>query len=414
MARMAPQSFPQNAPQDLEPRELEKAITEAITRGVDWLKKRQKADGSFGDTDAKETYTAEPAYSNRPGNAALTLLALLKSDVPPDDPVITKGFKLMHDYMAKKGNLRSNYDRGMVLMAMEAFYEATVVHKMKKDGEKVTERAGDFKDPKYTLSGFDAGVAAVLVKDLTTEQTKKGGWRYGSGFAVVGSAEDISATQIVLLGLKSATRMKLSVPPATFFKALDFIMQSQEKDGPKMERPPVGGPIQLDDRKTYVSNGEDRARGWAYELKSDLPHDLMATGSMTCAGMAGLLICKSALGAQIPKQLNLQVEQSIYDGFAWLTKNWTVERNPPNQRSHFYYLYGIERVGTMGLYDWIGSHEWFKEGAQFLVKLQAPDGHWTDTTEVAPTDLYATCFALLFLKLGTVSIGDVMTGERKQ
>jgi len=417
----APQDKPQGEPQgqppvkpDLEPHELEKAIAEAITKGVEWLKKRQKPDGSFGDT-ITVTYTVgtEKSYTNRPGNTALSLLTLLKSDVPPNDPAITKGFKLAHEYLAKKGNLRSNYDRGIMLMAMEALYEATLVHKMKKDGEKVTERAGDFKEPKYSLSGLDAGVAAGIVKELTTEQTKKGGWRYGSGFSISGCDEDISATQIVLLGLKSATRMKLVVPPGNFFKAMDFIMNSQEKDGLKMERPPVGMPTQLDPRKTYVSNGEDRVRGWAYVTKSDLPHETLVTGSMTCAGIGGLLICKSALGTQIPPKINLQVEQSIYDGFAWLTKNWTLEWNPLSARGHFYYLYGIERVGTMGLYEQIGSHLWFNEGSQVLVKKQAPDGHWTDL-ETEPADLYATCFALLFLKLGTVSIGNVMTGPRTQ
>jgi hypothetical protein len=393
--------------QDMDPGELEKAIGKAIDKGVDWLKKQQKPDGSFGDSSGP-TYGPGQAYHNRPGNAALALLALLKSDVDPGDPVITKGFTFLYEYMQQKGNLRSNYDRGVTLMAVEARYEATVAAKLKKEGKKVTERAGDFKEPKYGLSGSDAGFVANIVKELANEQTKKGGWRYGTGFGIVGSDEDISATQIVLLGLKSATRMRVGVDPGVFQRAMAFVLDSQEKDGPKVDRP---ADVKQVDRSTYASMGQDKARGWAYELKSDNKEETTVTGSMTCAGITNLLICKSVIGKGLPKGVNEKVEQAVYDGFAWLYKNWTVEKNPFHTRSHYYFLYGLERVGTLGMYEKIGSHMWFKEGAQVLVKAQKDDGHWTDQ-EVAPQDLYASCFALLFLKRGTVPIGDVMTGDR--
>jgi len=404
--------LPAPAPaQDMDPGELEKAIDKAITQGVEWLKKQQKSEGHFGDSSGPTYGGGGNAYHNRPGNCALSLLALLKSDVEPTDPVITKGFKWLYDYMLAKGNLRSTYDAGVTLMAIEALYEATVAAQMKKQGKKTSERAGDFKEPKYAISGTDAKVVSDIVKYLENNQTKKGGWRYGDGFGIVGSDEDISATQIVLLGLKSATRMRVGVNPAIFNRAMTFILDSQEKDGPKVDRPP-DGTVKPGDRGTYVSNGTDKARGWAYELKSDNKQETTVTGSMTCAGIAELLICKSVLGKSLTRAQNERAETAIYDGFAWLYRNWTVANNPQSTRSHLYFLYGLERVGTLGCYEKVGKHKWFQQGAQVLIRAQKSDGSWTDE-EVPPKELYASCFALLFLKRGTVPIGDVMTGDRK-
>jgi hypothetical protein len=130
---------------------------------------------------------------------------------------------------------------------------------------------------------------------------------------------------------------------------------------------------------------------------------------MTCAGITTLLIGKSILGKQIAKKETETIDQSIWDGFAWLLTKWTVSQNPESGRSHFYYLYGIERVATLGLYDKIGQHYWYREGAQHIVRQQSGDGHWDRKQDVAPTDICDTCYALLFLRRGTIPIGDVMT-----
>ena len=76
---------------------------------------------------------------------------------------------------------------------------------------------------------------------------------------------------------------------------------------------------------------------------------------------------------------------------------------------HYYHLYGLERVGTLGLFEKIGDHYWYKEGAQVLLRDQRPDGAWNNQDEIAPTDLLDTCYALLFLRRGTAPVGDVIT-----
>ena len=67
---------------DLQPR-----INDAITRGVEYLKSIQKADGSW-------TYEAQRFEEDMTaGMTALALYALSASKVPSDDAVIRKGVR---------------------------------------------------------------------------------------------------------------------------------------------------------------------------------------------------------------------------------------------------------------------------------------------------------------------------------
>jgi hypothetical protein len=390
------------------PAELKEKIDQAIDKGVDWLKKQQQPAGDFGESKGPTYQGGGNAYHNKPGITAFSLLALLKSDVPHNDPVISKGLAYLQEYVDKKGNVISNYDRGAILMALEAFHEAAVADTMKKKGSKTSERVGDFKEPKYTPSGPMMGFISGIVKSLMEEQTSAGGWRYGKNFGLVGSAEDVSCTQIILLGLKSATRMKAPVDPQAIRKALEFVLSSQEKDGPKVERP---NDYRSGDRGTYASNGNDRARGWAYIKKGSKPDEEKVCGSMTCAGVGCLIIAKSILGKGVlGKKGGDAVDQSIYDGFAWLSTHWSVDTNPEQGVArHYYHLYGLERTGTLGLYEKVGSHYWYKEGAAVVLKDQRADGSWDQKDEIAPTNIIDTCYALLFLRRGTAPVGDVMT-----
>jgi hypothetical protein len=292
-------------------------------------------------------------------------------------------------------------------MAIEAMYESLVKDRLAQQGKQILERPGDFKEPRYTPSAHDQQFCMELVNRLYRAQSREGGWRYGERFRVVGSEEDISATQIVMLGLKSASRMKLPVNSAVVRRAMGFVMRSQEADGPKVLRKPDAKPA---DRGTYASLGEDRARGWAYEKKSDVPGELVPCGSMTTAGIATILICKSILGTQLSTKESADADRCIWDGFAWLSQNWSVVKNPGSiPRPHMmYYLYGIERVGTLGLYRKIVTHDWYNEGAYVITRIQQPDGSWNTRSEADPCDVIDTCLALLFLRRSTVPIGDVL------
>jgi hypothetical protein len=98
------------------------------------------------------------------------------------------------------------------------------------------------------------------------------------------------------------------------------------------------------------------------------------------------------------------MDKSIRDGCAWLAQNFSVSQNPGRGGYHFYFLYGMERVGVLTLCPAFGKHRWYEEGATYILGHQSPSGAWAGGGE---SDLVNTCFALLFLKRATTPIVDI-------
>jgi hypothetical protein len=141
---------------------------------------------------------------------------------------------------------------------------------------------------------------------------------------------------------------------------------------------------------------------------------------MTTAGIACLAIVKERLQAlgDLDKETKSAIDKSMLDGLAWMSRNFAVDKNPGQGAWHYYYLYGLERVGAFTGLRYIGKNDWYRAGARYLLQEQQKDGHWP---EPAKTDhlqyeerLVQTCFALLFLRRATVPpaqpIGPVVTG----
>jgi len=87
-------------------------------------------------------------------------------------------------------------------------------------------------------------------------------------------------------------------------------------------------------------------------------------------------------------------------GLDWLGKKFTVLENPGGGRTwHYYYLYGLERVGRFTARRFIGQADWYLEGARMFVKTQDP---FTGSFRAGPIEdpIVATSFALLFLAKG--------------
>jgi hypothetical protein len=123
---------------------------------------------------------------------------------------------------------------------------------------------------------------------------------------------------------------------------------------------------------------------------------------MTAGSLGALVICRSELigNPGYSSRLDSQAEQSIWDGIAWLGRNFSVTRNPNFGGWHYYYLYALERAGVLAGVDWMGEHDWYGEGADYLVGRQESNGCWRE----AGPRIVSTCFALLFLKRGTVPV----------
>lgn len=394
----------------------------AITKAKDNILGRQdRKDGAFRGHWAGEGY--------RSGETALALLALLKAGVPPKDRRIEAGFRWYLDQP-----LQRIYDVSVGVLAIEARYmpeSKASIQDPKPLSSQVRKRF------KRKASPRDRAWLQQAVAYLQQHQEKKGGlWRYPN----YGDA-DVSNAQFAVLALKSAHRLGLKVDPQVFWRAAEGLIEAQQKTGPKVASFPVPAAERaiagLEDKrakakakakkkaakkKRHSGTKEreaparesgtlqrQRARGWGYR-PGDAPR-----GSMTAAGVAILVVCKSELEGyrRYEERLGGKVDQALRDGAAWLAHNFAVDRNPGADPDWlFYYLYTLERAGTLLALEHFGGRSWYEEGSQVILSKQQGDGAFdAKTAGSGDGSLAGTCLALLFLKRSTVPVMKrVVTG----
>ena len=370
--------------------EQQKQINAAIEKGAKWLKAQRKADGLFGGVivNDREDYQI--------GLSALCGLALLASGESKKDAGMLKTLDACkaQDAIRAGSGVRTTYDTGVLLMFITEMFRPEM-----KDEKKERYATKPKKDP-CNLPKDMASWVQDLAGWLVSVQLEEGWWRYP-----IAPPGDLSNTQYALLGLRAARDCGATVPASCFMRAIDGTLAAQEQDGPKLKRiiKGSGKPGETD----YAVEGGDRARGWPYQHGAG-----GITGSMTTAAIGTLAISRDALlrperFSAYSDELDRKVKRSVQDGFAWLDRNWSVEFNPPRggPNWHYYYLYGLERACVYGDREHVGNHDWYAEGAMYLVGHQLPDGHWssgaTGVKEGGPSDLCDTAWALLFLKKAT-------------
>lgn len=133
--------------------------------------------------------------------------------------------------------------------------------------------------------------------------------------------------------------------------------------------------------------------GWAYNGPAPKSY-----GSMASAGVGTTSLC---LIHQNKEPLD---DPSVRRGLEWLVKNWSVSENPGSKDYLYYYIYGLERLGSILGTEFIGPHEWYPLGARFLVDNQGANGSWGKRDAE-----HDTCFALLFLTRATGSLSKPQT-----
>lgn len=207
---------------------------------------------------------------------------------------------------------------------------------------------------------------------------------------------DNSNSQYAVLGLFAAARANVEVPAVTWEKAEKWFESKQNADG-----------------------------GWGYEC-AEVPEGMgngivsnQSSGSMTTAGLTALIVCKFYLGK------DWKTDPAVKKGLDWLGSHLSYTNNPGGSAVwHFYYLYGLERVGMItGLKD-LGGRDWYKGGAEWLLDNQKDDGHWEEpsskpTYDSLADDVVNTCFAILFLRRATPVLKkptpkDVASTDRKK
>lgn len=412
---------------------LQAAVNEAIAKGVARLRKLQEESGAFGSTldfdlpgnvpEDLARAIRESRKTTRYGESALALYTLRACGVPFEDPQVKRGFAwLRKEYLAlKKAEGLQNYGASLTLLALETHHDPPPA------SDPDSDRYGGSVRVKPPIPEVDLAWIRELTAWLVAAQAPDGGFGYVSPAIPF---HDHSNTQYSLLALKAARRCGVEVPVKTWERALRHLLQCQERSGPEVirrERVDGGGGAY---GSTTRAVGRDRARGWGY-------HDGdPATGSMTSGGVSSMAICRSELRGTpgFKRREDDEAEQSIRDGIAWLGLHFTVTENPGPKNApmgreswQYYYLYGLERAGILAGVFLMAEHDWYREGAEYLVRVQRKDGSWSQRAlpEELPTDfprdianridsvgLLDTCFALLFLKRATDRLSrGTATGE---
>lgn len=276
------------------------------------------------------------------GVTALCTLALLHAGEAPDSPVVQKALAWL-----RRIELEKTY---VVSLQTMVFCKA---------------------EPKKDLLLISRNVK-WLQKNQVFDGPRKGAWAYPGQ-----AGGDNSNSQFALLALYEAERAGVEVDDKTWRLA-----------------------------RAYWEEGQLPGGGWGYYK------GLPPTGSMTCAGIASMVITSDmvfasgaeAEGGRIRCCIDRQSsDNEIQRGLQWLARNFSVSGNPGarGQTWMLYYLYGVERVGRLTAHRFIGEHDWYREGADVLVRSQDQlSGYWKGVGHAEDNPHIATSFALLFLSKG--------------
>lgn len=380
-------------------------VNAAIDKGAAWLLSTQKDDGSWDPPQpVAPPGKLRPIDVNRYGEQALPLLALAKSGIKANHPAMRQGLKAMSRFLSEARGVSANgqppggyhtYAAALVVMLYDALY---VDHPAPKPGAP-----GVAPKPKVRLPAAER-TELKEITDWFVATQKEALWRYPGP---VGDDEDQSASQYALMALVTAGRLGLDAPPAAYRRAMKRLLAWQQATGPEvpvwMENPAWDASGRYG---RWVKAGKARARGFPYLAKGSV------TGSMTCAGISSLAIVKDRLdderlpaAQRLTREERAQLDRALTDGLAWMGSNFDVTKNPGLGASwHYYYLYGMERACSLLGVTLLGRHDWYREGAEYLVRQQQADGSWP----VAGAEGHEShlpvraAFALLFLKRATV------------
>ncbi len=333
------------------------------------------------------------------GRLALCLQTLLAAERSPDSPKVRAGFEELY-----RRDLRETYSLSVALLATEQ------AHTPPLERDNLLRGIIGKPTPRVLPAAEQRRVAEwterlLKNRDESLDQAYRSRWWYfgGKGF-------DNSNSQYALLGLWSASLCQQQVPRGVWLAAAEHWLAVQHSPFGRSRGLQLVPLAAMTDQGLAVlaRSGSARTatpRGFCYTLPGSGP----AYGSMTCAGIVGMSLCRAALDAGPGKATALdgKLDEAIRSAFAWLAAHRTVRWNagpPPSRNQHFFYwLYSLERACELSRTGLIDDWDWYHEGAQVLLSLQDVHGKF------GHANFEEQCFAILFLKKAQL---PVLTGPR--
>ena len=335
------------------------AVKEAIERGKAFLLSQRSADGAWRNDNGAQSV----------GVTSLVMLALINAGMTPRDASIRDGLKYLREHgVAESQGHYETYQTALMIMALSAA----------KDGQTDRFRISDL------AQRLESGQMA---------QHNPGGWRYSlSGNGIDGSGDN-SNTQFAVLGLREAVEFGAVVNRETWERSQTYWLRGQNRDG-----------------------------GWGYTSGANAES---SRGSMSVAGVSSLAICEQMLrvdrgvaadGTPACCQ-DTGTSQELENGLKWLARSYRAGHNPGSGSNVLYYIYGAERAGRLTGQRFFGEHDWYREGAAYLLSMQDPvTGQWNGSGLGEQHSAVGTSFSLLFLSKGLapVLINKLKYGPRNR
>ena len=281
------------------------------------------------------------ANSDRqPGQSAMVALALMKAEIPHNDPAVQVCMSRLRarfgtdgSYSPAMGDGSGTYEAAAAIMAL------------------ATEDAEGNRNLIATIANY-----------ISRRQNANGSWDYVSR-----SAGDTSISQYAVLGLWEAENLGVDVSPSVWDRAASWYMSVQSSAG-----------------------------SWNYHRDEGNQPE---TCAMTAAGIGSLLICQrqleryrttrrdnSSLLTPLvtdamregfkPSTSGASVDAAIKRGIAWLSANFAPNNPALAGQSPYYMLYGVERIGALAEKQTLGKVDWYTKGSDFIRTTQHSDGTW--------------------------------------
>lgn len=366
--------------------EFRTRVRKAIQAGVEFLRAEQMRGESAGPLFADLEYQ---------GAAAVTWV-LRRAGVANDDPALVAASTHLRSQPPKTAE-----ETSLVLLSL-CVVPLAAGDPFSTDTQEGTPAALSSDDE----SSMRSLVKSLLARQVNDDPTRKlmdfssqGGWG-SSDRADIGYAT-VPDTYLALIALEAAARRGADVPAKVYLEALQLLLGMQAAKGRavSLRMSEVKGP------ERYEWTEKAQARGYSWSRPSnDTP-----SGFDTAAAAVGLIVCQDALQkeAQFTPELRARTKKAIRDAIAWVQQNYDVSKNPVTgdyklfrssvpRLYHHNWLQSLCRLALHARMRFIGKHDWYAEGAEYLLKSQGLNGGWGGLW-------WENCYPLLFLQRASLA-----------
>lgn len=312
-------------------------VQAAVKKAVDFFATSQADDGSF-------------SGKTGPGVTALVATALLRNGQGVEHPVVAKALKYLDGFVHEDGGIYapgSRYQNYETSLAILAFHAANA--------------DGRYDEQLKKAEAFVKKIQWDGDEGHSEDSLSYGGAGYGSH-----SRPDLSNTSFLIEALQT---VGTPADDEALQKALIFVSRCQNLES-KYNTTEFASKI--NDGGFYYTI----AAGGSSQAGATPDGGLRSYGSMTYAGLKSMIYC--GVGPEDPR---------VKAATKWIQAHYTLDENPGMGADGLYYYFhtfakALDAVGNDEFVDEDGiSHDWRRELADHLVKLQQADGSWANSSE---------------------------------